>query len=170
MEDFPFELPQHDAIAARNVQIELQLPPGFQIVKFSGEEFSGDPTEIEPQHLAPNDSMVLYQQLRTCAPELVTDSTEITVTARWEDVATYEPREVSRTYTVGELLASEGGTLTKAAAIVAYTDVLVQMTKYGSTLVEEARQTADEALDLAQAALPEDDEILEMRAILEALD
>ncbi|MCA9696140.1 MAG: VWA domain-containing protein, partial [Myxococcales bacterium] len=34
------------AIAARNVQVELTMPPGFEIVKFSGEEFSGDPKEV----------------------------------------------------------------------------------------------------------------------------
>ena len=36
------------AVAARDVQVRLDMPPGFEIVKFSGEEFSADPTEIEP--------------------------------------------------------------------------------------------------------------------------
>ncbi|MCA9700770.1 MAG: VWA domain-containing protein, partial [Myxococcales bacterium] len=73
------------AVAARDVQVKLDMPPGFEIVKFSGEEYSEDPQEVEPQHLAPNDSMVFHQTIATCAPDLVTDETEITVTARYKD-------------------------------------------------------------------------------------
>ncbi len=137
------------AVAARNVQIELQLPPSFDVVKFSGEEISTDPQEVEPQHLAPNDSMVLYQQLRTCAPELVGDDSEITVTARWEDVATFEPREISRTYTLGQLLAIEDPSLAKSAAIVAYTDVLIQISKNNQEAIAVASAAAEAALDHA---------------------
>jgi hypothetical protein len=57
-------------VAARDVQVRLDMPPGFKIVKFSGEEYSADPAEIEPQHLAPNDAMVFHQTVSTCAPEL----------------------------------------------------------------------------------------------------
>ena len=156
------------AIAARNVQIELNLPPGFEIVKFSGEEFSSDPNEIEPQHLAPNDSMVLYQQLRTCAPELLDDDSEITVIARWEEVGTFAAREVSRTFTVGELLATENAALAKGAAVVAYTDALIQIAK-DSNGVGVALSAADQALAVAEAALPSDPELAEIRQILEAL-
>ena len=61
----------------RDVSVALDLPPGFEIVKFSGEEYSADPAEIEPQHLAPDDAMVFYQTVRTCAPDEVDDATEI---------------------------------------------------------------------------------------------
>ncbi|HFE46581.1 MAG TPA: VWA domain-containing protein, partial [Nannocystis exedens] len=59
------------SVALRDVQVRLDMPPGFEIVKFSGEEYSDDPSEIEPQHLAPNDAMVFHQTIATCAPELV---------------------------------------------------------------------------------------------------
>ncbi|MEM6996716.1 MAG: VWA domain-containing protein, partial [Myxococcota bacterium] len=40
-------------VAARDVQVRLDMPPGFEVVRFSGEEISEDPAEVEPQHLAP---------------------------------------------------------------------------------------------------------------------
>jgi Ca-activated chloride channel family protein len=157
------------AIAARNVQVELTLPPGFEIVKFSGEEFSGDPTEIEPQHLAPNDSMVFYQQLETCAPELMDDAAEITVTASWQDVQTFESVEVTQTFTVAELLAGDAGRMAKGAAILAYTDALIQIKKGDSTLVQATTDAAYAALAVAEAALPGDADLIEIHAILDAL-
>jgi hypothetical protein len=91
------------AVAVRDVQVKLDLPPGFEIVKFSGEEFSTDPAEVEPQHLSPNDAMVFHQRIRTCAPELVDETTEITVSARFKDATTFESREVAQTHTFTEL-------------------------------------------------------------------
>jgi Ca-activated chloride channel family protein len=157
------------AIAARDVQVELTLPPGFQIVKFSGEEFSGDPTEIEPQHLSPNDSMVFYQQLQTCAPELVDDAAEITVTASWLDVVSFESVEVSRTFTVAELLAVSATGMAKGAAILAYTDALIQIKKGDPTLMQMTTNVAYEKLAVAEAALPGDADLIEIHAILDAL-
>jgi Ca-activated chloride channel family protein len=157
------------AIAARDVQVELTLPPGFEIVKFSGEEFSGDPTEIEPQHLSPNDSMVFYQQLETCAPELIDDATEVTVTASWEDVHTFERVEVSHTFTVAELLAADAGKMAKGAAILAYTDALIQIKKGDPTLVLATIDAAYAAIAVAEAALPGDPDLAEIHAILDAV-
>lgn len=157
------------AIAARDVQVELTLPPGFEIVKFSGEEFSGDPTEIEPQHLSPNDSMVFYQQLETCAPELVDDAAEITVTASWQDVHTFQSVEVSHTFTVAELLAADAGRMAKGAAILAFTDALIQIKKGDETLVQATTDSAYAALAVAEAALPGDADLMEIHAILDGL-
>ena len=134
-------------------------------MKFSGEEFSSDPKEIEPQHLAPNDSMVLYQQLQTCAPELVDEDSEITMIARWEEPGTFQPREVSRTYTMGELLANKNAAMAKGAAIVAYTDALIQFAKGGPVSL----RAAEKALAVAEAWQPGDPELAEIRQILEAL-
>jgi Ca-activated chloride channel family protein len=85
-------------VAARNVRISLDLPPGFEMVQFSGEEFSTDPTEVEPQHISPNDSMVFLQTLETCAPEIVADDTEVTVSLHFLDGSTFEAQKVSGVY------------------------------------------------------------------------
>ena len=156
-------------IAARDVQVELTLPPGFEIVKFSGEEYSGDPKEVEPQHIAPNDSMVFYQQLRTCAPELVDENATITVRARWDDIQTFEQVMVERTFTVAELLAADTAQMDKGAAILAYTDALQILKKGDATNTAAAFEAAYAKLAIAEASLPGDGDLAEIRAILDAL-
>ena len=39
--------------------------------KFYGEEYSENPEEVEPQHLAPNDSMIYHQVIASCDPDAV---------------------------------------------------------------------------------------------------
>ena len=79
-------------VAVRDVQVQLDLPIGFAIQEFSGEEWSPNPEEIEPQHLAPNDSMVFLQKIASCAPELIDDDSELTVTVRYKDALTFVER------------------------------------------------------------------------------
>lgn len=159
------------AIAGRDVQVELKMPPGFEIVKFSGEEFSGDPEEVEPQHIAPNDAMVFHQQVQTCAPELVDDAAEITVTASWEDPWSLESKQVSQTWTWAELAGGDQGLLLKGAAVLAYAESLHAYRKAASSDDKQlALVPAIEAVALAQAALPEDADLVEIGQVLAALE
>jgi Ca-activated chloride channel family protein len=158
------------AVAARDVQVQLDMPPGFEIVTFSGEEWSEDPEEVEPQHLAPNDTMVFHQRIATCAPEIITDESEITVTARYKDAVTFEQREVSQTLTFAELLGADPGLLYKGAAVFAYAEAL-KYVKYGEAddppVVTPAQ--ALEAVSVAESRLPGDTDLAEIREVLEAL-
>jgi len=152
-------------VAARDVRVRLDMPPGFEIVRFSGEEYSTDPSEIEPQHLAPNDAMVFHQTVATCAPELVDEAASFTITTRFQDAVTFEQREVKETRSFSELLALPSANLLKGAAVYAYAE--------GLKAVRDGDQTgktlALEALALAEAALPGDKDLAEIRAVLEAL-
>lgn len=153
------------AVAARDVQVRLDLPPGFEIVEFSGEEFSSDPQEVEPQHLSPNDAMVFHQRIATCAPELLTDDTEITVAAHYKDAISFAPAEVSATRSMSELLAGDNSQLLKGSAVFGYAEAL-KAYKKGE---QEAVASALEALAAAEAALPGDPDLAEIREVLEAL-
>jgi Ca-activated chloride channel family protein len=153
------------AIAGRDVQVELTMPPGFEIVKFSGEEFSGDPSEVEPQHIAPNDAMVFHQQIRTCAPELVDDAAEFTMTASWQDPRTFENKQISQTWTYAELTGADQSLLRKGAAVLAFADALELLKQGDLTGVEPAFA----AITAAQMLLPEDPDLAEMAAILAQL-
>ncbi|MEZ4385223.1 MAG: VWA domain-containing protein [Nannocystaceae bacterium] len=155
------------AVAVRDVQVKLDMPPGFKIVKFSGEEYSDNPSEIEPQHLAPNDTMVFHQTIATCAPELVTDDTPITVTARYKDAITFEPKEVVATVTFGELLGVESPMVRKGAAIYAYVDALEAVKS--ATEPEAAKAEALARIATAKLLLPTDPDLAEMEAVLAAL-
>ncbi len=102
----------------------LDLPPGFEIERFGGEEYSTNIAEIETQHLAPDDAMVFCQTLRTCTPELVRDDTPLGVTVTWLDAITLEPREARVQTTFGALLGAGSVQLRKGAAIYTYTQAL----------------------------------------------
>jgi Ca-activated chloride channel family protein len=158
------------AVAARNVEIELELPAGFDIVRFSGEEMSTVRDEVDPQHLAPSDSMVLLQSIQTCAPDEITGDEEITVTAHYQDPDTFRNRSVTRTLSFSELLDGEVGLLRKGQAVVAYADALKQFrrTTTGPALAA-AVESALAAVARAEAELPGDADLDEIRTVLEAL-
>jgi Ca-activated chloride channel family protein len=154
------------AVAARDVRVRLDLPPGFEIVKFSGEEFSSDPTEIEPQHLAPNDAMVFHQTIETCAPELVDEAASFTVAVRWRDAITFEEREETVTRPIKESLQAETPMLKKGAAVFAYAEGLKA---FRDAPGPDVLVPAFDALARAEEALPGDPDLAEIRQILEAL-
>jgi Ca-activated chloride channel family protein len=116
-------------VAARSVQVEVTLPWYFKIEKFYGEEFSEDPKEIEPQHLAPSDAMIFAQVVKACDASVVNGSDTITVKAKWVTPITYLPQEAEVLMTVDGLLnAMDKKQLVKGKAIVAYAEALKEGT------------------------------------------
>jgi len=149
-------------VFARNVQIELDLPAGFEIVTFSGEAFSTDPREIDPQHLAPNDAMVFYQTVKTCAPEALLPESEIGITLRYQDPTTRESRFLSVETTFSDLLNASPVLLPKGAAIFHYAEAL-------KTSDPDDIAAAQAQISEALKALPEDTELLEIQSLLGVL-
>jgi Ca-activated chloride channel family protein len=111
-------------VAARSVEVELTLPWYFQMHDFFGEEFSRDPSEVQPQHLAPSDAMVLSQVIRACDPSVVVGSDNIRVEVRWTTPLGYIQHETSVELTIDQLLAAPSPHLAKGKAIVAYAEAL----------------------------------------------
>ncbi len=129
-------------VAARGVQVELTLPWYFQVEKFSGEEYSENPEEVEPQHLAPSDALVFNQVLKACDPSVINLGDVVKVKVTWNTPLTYEAKETNIETTVGDLLAADKPHLAKGKAIVAYAEALKAPTK----------ETLDAALALVAAA------------------
>jgi len=111
-------------IAARGVQVELTLPWYFQMHKFYGEEYSTDPKEVEPQHLAPSDAMIFNQVLRACEVSQIIQTDTIKVRATWKTPITYALQTTEVSMTVADLLNAQKTGLTKAKAIIAYAEAL----------------------------------------------
>ncbi|WAS96443.1 vWA domain-containing protein [Nannocystis punicea] len=155
------------AVAARDVRVRLEMPPGFSIVKFSGEEYSADPADIEPQHLAPNDAMVFHQTVETCAPAEFDLNSSFTVVVQWKDAATFAQREAEVSLQLGEVLAAESAMLKKGAAVFEYAEALKAVREDVTTA--GALDPAFAALERAEAALPGDADLAEIRQILESL-
>jgi Ca-activated chloride channel family protein len=147
-------------VAARSVQVELTLPWYFQMQKFYGEEYSEDPKEIEPQHLAPGDAMVFNQVIAACDPAVVVGSDAITVRTTWSSPVTYLPTTEELTMTVDELLAGAKEQLHKGKAIVAYAEALKTGTHDDLAAAHEAVLAANP--NGTDAALSEIAELIEL--------
>ncbi|MDD5309672.1 MAG: VWA domain-containing protein [Deltaproteobacteria bacterium] len=118
-------------IAARNVQVELELPAGWLMREFHGEEYSENPQEVEPQHLAPSDEMVFNQIVSSCSEPGEDAAQAITVRAHYLDPATREPKTDETTATVASLLEGTNRSLVKGNAIVAYAEALKTIQQTG---------------------------------------
>ncbi|WP_438031952.1 vWA domain-containing protein [Sorangium sp. So ce204] len=154
-------------VAARDVRIELTLPPYFGIQKFYGEEYSPDPAKVRTQHLAPSDSMMLYQILRPCDPSLPSANDPYRVRVTWRDATTGEAREAVQQTTLGGL-GIDDGNLTKAAAIIAYAEALRQLVELGPFERASALSAAREAV-LAANTTGADADLLEIAATLQKM-
>jgi Ca-activated chloride channel homolog len=157
------------AVAARNVQLRLDLPPGYELVSTAGNPTSFDASPFEPQHLAPNDALVFHHRIRTCAPELVTSNATITATVIWIDPATLLPRQLQRVSTVGELLAADPAPLLKGVAVHTYAESLKVYKRSDAEGRVQTMAKAFETLAQAEAAQPGDPQLAEIRQVLEAL-
>ncbi|WP_437791630.1 vWA domain-containing protein [Sorangium sp. So ce693] len=154
-------------VAARDVRIELTLPPYFGIQKFYGEEYSPDPAKVRTQHLAPNDSMMLYQILRPCDPSLPSANDPYRVRVTWRDAATGEAREAVQQTTLGGL-GIDDGNLTKAAAIIAYAEALKHLVELDAGGRASALSAARETV-LAANTTGADADLLEIAATLQKM-
>jgi Ca-activated chloride channel family protein len=147
-------------VAARDVQVELDLPAELTVVQFSGEEKSTNKDEVESQHLAPNDAMVFYHQLEACEAKAITDDLAIRVVATWTDPVTLEERTAETSATIGELLAGPDRQLRKGAATYWTAKALYD----GEST---SRTNATSALDAAHESAPDDAELDELEAMLD---
>ena len=146
-------------VAARAVQVQLRMPWYMNIEVFHGEEYSTDPKEVEPQHLAPNDAMVFNQVVRACSPDVVADADPIELVVSWETPDTHQSKQVQKTTTFADLLGATPLYLAKGSAIVAYAEALKQPSK-------SRLQAALDAVKSANAG-GTDPELTEIQALLE---
>ena len=156
-------------VAAREVQLELELPPGFEIVRTSVEEHSTVSEEVTPQNLAPNDSMVFHLDIATCAPELLEDDSEIRVAARWKDAISFEEQAMEGSYAFADLLAGDSAMLRKGAAVFSYAEALKAYKHGTSESWSNASAVWLAAQDLAEAANPDDEDLATIRSVMRAL-
>lgn len=159
-------------VANRSVKVQLDLPPGFEIVRTTAEQVSTVAEEVRDQHLAPNDHMVFHQEIRTCAPEELSRADEVTITATWLDPVTFEGRSTSRTWSMGELWAADDTELRKGRAIAtaaaAVQALRAERFEDGPDASSEVSR-AKEALAEALALDPDDADLAELAQVVDLL-
>jgi len=132
------------SVAARNVQIQVDLPSYLQIENFYGEEYSTEKADIEPQNLAPGDSMILSQTLEATTAGAVCGNDVIRVSVTWETPISHEQRHTAPLVrSLSSLLAvPPSSQMQKATAVIAYAQAL----ETGDPLdLEKARATVESA-------------------------
>jgi len=158
------------SVAARDVRVRVDLPPGFRLITFSGEEWSEDPEEVEPQHIAPNDAVVFHQHITSCAPELLDDQSGLTVTASYKDAITFEEHEITQSFRFATLLDQSAPQLHKGAAVFAYAEGLQKWRETGNQADKDAAiAEALAAVAVADSYLPDDPDLAEIREVLETI-
>lgn len=158
------------AVAARDVRMKLTLPWYFGVRAFHGEEYSPNPAEVTPQHLAPNDTMAFHQIVGACDPSLITTCDVVEAQVTYRHPITGAMLDASVAVPIGDLVQRDASLLRKADAVVAYAKslivigYLIQIGRPG-----EARQTAhDMAAWLLQASIDlDDDEVVEMADLMQ---
>lgn len=159
---------ENTQIAAYDVRLEMDLPPGFVIDRFRGEQISTDPAEVRPQNLAPDDQMLYDMTLVDCAPETHDGSEIFTFRVTWSDLSEDHVEETS--ITLAELTSGAHPQLTKAHAILAYMDGMMAARATGGDegrlAIEEAAATVEDA-DTTLGGDDELDEILDLLALYE---
>jgi Ca-activated chloride channel family protein len=151
-------------LAARNIRLELTLPPGFVIDEFHGEEASQDPSEVKPQHLAPNDAMLYHMDLAYC-DEAASSDRQFDFVVTWEDIETRESRVTTVSASFDELMLGDSVELAKADAILAYAK-LFDALQLSSTGGVDERSAVETRLSTALNLLPGDSDLLEVQGVL----
>ncbi len=157
-------------VAARNVQVRMDLPQGVRMTAFSGEEFSTEQEEIEPQHLAPNDTMIFQEHLSACAPEILDDA-EITIAVEWQDATSFEPRTAQLTLPWSALSEGRLDQLWKGEAVYLYALAIKSFRDHGRASDAYARAKAKwwQAQLMAESLNAHDRDLSEIRQVMHAL-
>ncbi|MBI5498667.1 MAG: VWA domain-containing protein [Deltaproteobacteria bacterium] len=157
-------------VAVRDVQVELTLPGIFRIEEFHGEEYSTDPAEVDPQHLAPGDAMVFHQLLRAADPRRVWADDRIEVRVTYRDQTGATEHAASAGATLQRLVDSPAPTMRKADAVVVYAQALQRIdAARAHDAWDAAVQTCESARDYvgASADALDDDELREIASLLD---
>ncbi len=154
-------------IAARNVEIAVTMPSYFDIATSSGEGISLDKSAIDPQTIAPGDSMVLDQVLTLLPEGKLCDHDSVVVDLTWNDPLLPISEGANFTSWSGTLLdvTGEPWQLLKAEAIFAYGRALQSRSTADFTLAEKAIAKAMAHPDLA-AEDPYSAELNEIQELL----
>jgi Ca-activated chloride channel homolog len=153
-------------VAAREVQLSVTLPAGYVLEVFHGEEVSGDPSEVEPQHLSPDDAMLYHFAIADCDAGNHDGSELFQFSVDWIDPVTRATNTDTIDMTLDEMVAEAGSQLLKADAVVAYAQALVRAPRLPSAerdpYLDEVIEQVEDAYDVTL-----DEDLLEIADLLQ---
>lgn len=155
-------------IAARDVQVQVTLPPTMAIEAFHGEQMSAVPTQVKPQHLAMNDAMIFHQVLRSCDPASLNPQAALSVHVAFEDPITRQVKTADYAVTVQDLLAGDNALLRKGDAVVAFAEALKKVRTSTPSQALSALSKASAEVDAVMTALGQDADLVEIAGLITA--
>jgi len=151
-------------IAARDVRVELTLPPTFEITdQVHGAE---EPSALDPQHLAPGDAMIFQLETRSCDSSVPVDDDQVLVVATYEDPITRETDSVELDTTLGELLEDDAALLLKGNAVIGYARALMQLQSLEGQAALDVIDAARAQILAAAESLIDDPDLTEIDQLL----
>jgi hypothetical protein len=138
---------------ADDVQIALDLPDALGMLRFHGEEASTDPADVQRVQYGAGTSQVFLQDLYARESELA-PTDELVLTITWRNALTGEPDAQRFAWPVHELVGADARNLTKAQALMAWSDVLIDHAFVRTPCGEPLAAYLD-----AASALPDDAEL-----------
>jgi Ca-activated chloride channel homolog len=157
-------------IVAADVDVKVVLPTFFSIEDFFGEKLSKESKDVESQHLAPGDTMVLQETVRSLLPLNDVLDQKIEVEISYTDVETSNRKEIKFDAEFGQLLNGPYTQLRKGDTIVVYAQTL------GKTYRQIDRAKKLEAIETCEIGLKvveqsakalDDEELDEIAELLE---
>lgn len=156
-------------VAALDVRVALTLPQGFKIAAYHGEDYSVNPSEVEPQHLAANDAMIFHQVVSSCvASGVVPSKSDVLVRVDYRDPLTLASRQETAAYTLAALLEADAGRLAKGNAVVAYAEALKRLAALDGAAALELIDRVRADVGQAKTETGGDPELDEIDALLAA--
>lgn len=136
---------------AHDVHFALDLPPSLAMEKFYGEESSTHIEDVQAINFYAGNTQLFLQDL-TVNPNTLAPSDEIVLTITYNDALTDEPDSTVWKTTVGELLKADGHNVTKARALMGWTDVLTARALGADACGAPLREWVDRSKTLADDA------------------
>ncbi|MFO0589511.1 MAG: von Willebrand factor type A domain-containing protein [Polyangiaceae bacterium] len=148
-------------VAARAVQVEVDLPDYLEVDHFYGEAYAEDPEAIDPQNLAPGDSMVFNETLYVTNRPAFCGADQIAVRVKWETPIEHLKKvSVLPAVDIDTLLGTlPSPAMRKAEAVIAYAEALKKGT-------QEELAAAQEIVKSAAKDAPEDEDLVEILSLL----
>ncbi len=111
-------------VALKDVRLKMQMPDGWKVKSFHGEQISKVRSKVVPQYLAPNDQMIYHMILETDEQGLVADKI-FEFEAEFTAIGG-EPQVAKTSQRVADILGEDSAIL-KGDALVIFAETLKKM-------------------------------------------
>jgi Ca-activated chloride channel homolog len=130
-------------IAARSVEVKLQIPDYLHLQTYYGESVGTEAERPDPQHLAPGDAMVFNMTLNACNAQAFNQGDMVAVDVAWQRPVDGVSMSIKKTLVFGDIMGPDLAPMLKGSAVIAYAEALKSLDK---KRIEEAALTVGEAL------------------------